>query len=429
MAGVTKCQFKIGINNEKNKNGAKVFYLRGNALNFIEFTEGIDVLNDSTGGLFAIEHDDLHSIISYCATKQTRFTFYIALKQETGWTFPLQGFHSKNGILLHFINLPFQPLTSFINLNTAFVVGLKPNSDELKVQLKTKTTTFTAEFENGTWQVTGTGNTEMDTDTVEMDGHCHNCGRAHDISVCDWPYYAKSCSNCLVTSINASGHSNPCNPINRISPLRSAILSINALSIFELVFTKDEVVGHLLVNGQFTQMNEQMKLISTPAQSVVTISDQNGKRHIALKQNKIRRCCVLIAIKDKSQIWRLRFRAVVTKRDGLLVFPLQKTFVAVNNKFEIPEEYRLNTIAVIGFEPLQACFYALFNVFTTDPYSDYNHVYIGVDVSRNRDVTEIANILKPCNALDRTFDLTLYQVEPQPLGSFLDRYRTAHASR
>lgn len=422
-----KCEFKIGFYNEKNQNCAKVYYLRGEPLNFIEFADGLNVLSDGTAGLFTIEHSDLHSIISYGATKQIRFTFYIALRQGNEWTFPLQGIYSKNGISLHSIQLPFQPLTSFVNLNTAFVVGLKPNSNELKVQLKTKTTTFTAALQNGGWQVGSTDNSpasnvEMDIDMLI----CHNCGRGHDISKCDWPYYAKNCSNCLVTSINGAGHSNPCNTINRITPLRSDILSINALPIFELVFTKAEVIGHFLIDGVFKQMNERTKLLSAPARSVISISDENGKRHISLRQNKIRRCCVLIAIKDKSQIWRLRFRAVVTKQDGLLVFPLQKTFSTVNNRFEIPEEYKLNTIAIIGLEPIQACFYALFNIFTTDPYNEF----IGVDISGNRDVTEIGHILKPCNSITRKFDPILYEVELGSLGSFLDRRtQMADASR
>lgn len=166
MAAVSKCRFKIGILNETNKNGAKVYYLRGKPLNFIEFTEGSNVLNDGTAGVFTIENDDLHSIISYGATKQTRFTFYIALRHGSEWTFPLQGIYSKNRITLHLIELPMESLTSFVNLNTALVVGLKPNSSELKIQLKTTKTTFTAEFQNGEWQVSGNGN---DLNTVEMD--------------------------------------------------------------------------------------------------------------------------------------------------------------------------------------------------------------------------------------------------------------------
>lgn len=67
----------------------------------------------------------------------------------------------------HLFQKPNYPtFDPFVNLNTALVVGLKPNSSELKIQLKTTKTTFTAEFQNGEWQVSGNGN---DLNTVEMD--------------------------------------------------------------------------------------------------------------------------------------------------------------------------------------------------------------------------------------------------------------------
>lgn len=144
-----------------------------------------------------------------------------------------------------------------------------------------------------------------------------------------------------------------------------------------------------------------------------------------LSQNKLKRCCILIAIRDEAHIWRLRFRVLVTKQNGVLIFPLQKTFHANEDQFIIPDEFKLNTIAVIGLEPQQACFYALVNVFTTVQYSDF----IGVDISGYRDVTDIGDVLLSRNAVDRRFDATLYENEPQPLGSFMDRrarnYRAA----
>lgn len=91
---------------------------------------------------------------------------------------------------------------------------------------------------------------------------------------------------------------------------------------------------------------------------------------------------MLIAIKDRSQVWRLRFPAVVTKQNGLILFPVHKTLHAEGGRITVPEEFRMNTIAVIGLEALQACFYALFNVFPTEPYSEL----IGVDISREQDV-------------------------------------------
>lgn len=83
-------------------------------------------------------------------------------------------------LLRAWINLPFQPLTAFLNVNTALVLGLKPNSNELKIQMKTKESTFTAEYQNGEWEVSGQSNVqivELDTDALS----CSNCGRGHRV--------------------------------------------------------------------------------------------------------------------------------------------------------------------------------------------------------------------------------------------------------
>lgn len=136
IATPAKNQFKIGTLNEKNENGANFFYLDADGQNFQEFRSRDTIFNDATAGIFTIEENDQHSIISYDATKQTRFLFYIAVKYGTEWEISLQGIHSKNGIALHAIQPQFQPLTEFLNLNTALVLGLEPNSSKLKLQMK-----------------------------------------------------------------------------------------------------------------------------------------------------------------------------------------------------------------------------------------------------------------------------------------------------
>lgn len=145
-----------------------------------------------------------------------------------------------------------------------------------------------------------------------------------------------------------------------------------------------------------------------------------------MKQTTFNRCSLLIAIKDKTNVWRLRFRVVVTPNDGVLVFMLFKTLPFIDGKFEIPTEFTNNTIAVLGMVALEQSFYIEFNVHASENgfFSEHSNGYvgfIGVDISLTMDEWFIDSSLQTTNTQERIykkFNETLYKVEPVPIGNF-----------
>lgn len=90
-----------------------------------------------------------------------------------------------------------------------------------------------------------------------------------------------------------------------------------------------------------------------------------------------------------------------------------------NTNFGMKDDY--NTIAIIGLEATESCFYATFKVYaSTEDYNWYED-HIGVDVSENRDVVEIGQQLSHTNTISKKFHPKLYEREPTPLGNFKDQ--------
>lgn len=156
-------------------------------------------------------------------------------------------------------------------------------------------------------------------------------------------------------------------------------------------------------------------MISPPAESLLFAKSEEC---ISLHQSKFKRCSIVIAILDPKGIWRLRFRIVITKRSGVIVFPLHKTLNVSDNRFELPDEVRLNTVAIIGLVPRVSEFYAQFSVYTEKPYTGFigisyckgvqDHVYIDEEFSLD---------------IDRKFPRMLYDREPEPLLTFRQQRR------
>lgn len=47
-----------------------------------------------------------------------------------------------------------------------------------------------------------------------------------------------------------------------------------------------------------------------------------------------------------KKAWRLRIRLVVTTSIGIILFPVTKTLFIENGKFQVPEDYRANTVQI-----------------------------------------------------------------------------------
>lgn len=78
---------------------------------------------------------------------------------------------------------------------------------------------------------------------------------------------------------------------------------------------------------------------------------------------------------------------VVTPKHGLLIFPQTRTLNIINNRIVSPPEFINNTVAVLGFKPKQADFYATVRVYanedgklSTTRFDGYEGE-IGIDIS------------------------------------------------
>lgn len=412
-----KCGFKLRVLDSNGYNGAEIYYLVGETKEFRKFLSASKLFSPATAGLFTLTENDNFSIVKYESTKPIRiFSTLHCLTVRRGLSNSVD-FSQKNGVVI--TKSPKKQLASLKNMNTALVLGLKPKSNYLKIQINTsvheQTLKLSAEWQLGKWEIRQPTIEHLQEHSLDV--VCNNCGRGHQLEDCEWPFFQKTCSNCLVMSINGTGHSSPCNVLNRISLMRTNILCYSALLIFELKYSLKEVQAYIIIDGAFQHMNLQTPLISAPAESLLFIdATMNNTQCISLKQAKLKRCSILFAIKDKKGIWRLRFRALVSKTSGLIVFSVHKTLSVESNRCVIPEEYKLNTIAVIGLEPKETTFYATFKVFTENVYEGN----IGVDISESYDRITISQELKE-SPIEKKFHLNLYEREPKPLGQFRDR--------
>lgn len=251
MASTPICRFKLGVLNQNQKNGAKVFYLSPEG-QMCEFVPTTKLLSPATSGLFMLEETDQHKIIKYASNSPVRFSFYVALYDGLSWRVQLRGVYTRNGI--QFFTSPEKTLYELKNLNTALVLALMPNGNYLKIQCIPKNVnqqSVIAEWRNGEWSIVQQDINVSDENVIGP--ICNNCGRSNHQD-CDWPSYHKTCSNCLVVSMDGDDHSNPCNKINKISPARENILCNDAMCLFDLKYSSSEVQGFFMNDGSSVKL-------------------------------------------------------------------------------------------------------------------------------------------------------------------------------
>lgn len=118
--------------------------------------------------------------------------------------------------------------------------------------------------------------------------------------------------------------------------------------------------------GQMEILATEQHLLSMATDGILSLKNvnesQNPLRYEAISQSRF---SILFAILDSHQIWRLRFRAVLTPVNGLLVFKLHSTLPVESGMYKIPQKER-NVIAVIGLKPKSQRIDAMCSVFTTE---------------------------------------------------------------
>lgn len=180
---------------------------------------------------------------------------------------------------------------------------------------------------------------------------CLNCMKNHLTESCELPSYVFPCSRCQVVSFDGKQHVSPCMPISRISSLRTNLFAKTTVPMFHMMFNKTEadVVFLDFASGQFQPFNQATKLINV-MDGLFDSHDEDSHKVIEYKANYFARFSVLIAVYHKS-CWRLRFRAITTNKDGLLIFKMRSTMNCTDGRLALPQTYLTNATAVFGLIP------------------------------------------------------------------------------
>lgn len=120
------------------------------------------------------------------------------------------------------------------------------------------------------------------------------------------------------------------------------------MPLFELHINTNECeTCYLDQDGRFKELPS--KLISPVANCIFSTTGTQIKS-ILISADTLTRFSFLIAIYQDG-VWRLRFRAVLSERHGLLMFKMTSTLHRENDKFVIPSNFQYNTVGIIGIKP------------------------------------------------------------------------------
>lgn len=429
---------KLRVRNEFEVDGADFHFFDVNNMCFTEFLVSNVMFSPSTSGLFTTDVDEKYNILKYESSKFVQFSFYIGIMKYGIPDEFLRVIVTRDGVLLFkgLTNMQNDEgkisMSSRHNFNTALILGLKPRSNKLQLQIQfgNKCQKIKWEKKEG-WIFQDIDNGQQVLTADDPTLRCYNCNKGHNVENCCLPNFSTHCRGCLVVSFDGSGHENPCMPVNKISEIRSDILARNALTLFRLNYSpKDTQIFILTKDKAFAEFAGNYKALSAPAESILShqVIDPEKEHRIMMKQTSFKRCSILFAVFDKANTWRLRFRLVVTPQHGLIVFKLQRTLQVINDRIIIPSEYENNSIALFGLKPKVDSVYM--NIFvhanrdgrmSTTKFAGYNG-YIGIDVSNYKDEIYIDDALNGLGELEtKKFNRKLFQEQPKPLGSFKEQ--------
>lgn len=435
LASKANPQFKLRIATSM----ADMYYFDVKNKKFEDFHSASYLLCPATSGVITVGPDSEGcNVLSYHSSKSVKFTFYIALLAFDGPEITLRVviappygiFFVKCGIKMHKTNGKIT-WENAEGIHTALVLGLIERSNEIIVQVKynNESSKSLRWRKQSGWiipDMNGIPNIPVDQPISEK---CQNCNGRHSVLNCQYPTYSIHCSGCLVVSFDGDMHENPCQPKNKISQTRSDLFATHALTLFQMLYsTEDGQLLYLSKDGTFCEMSERTKLISGPAEGLF-IQQQlpDSKQCIAFKQTTFKRCSVLLAVLDRKNVWRLRFRIVITNKSGLLVFPLTTSLPIKDRRIQIPPGFENNLVALFGIR-MQSNIYSFYmelkvhananGKLSTSCFDGYTG-HIGIDIANDihqKHIDDALNGVQP--QPDRRFNRKLYGVEPKPISSF-----------
>lgn len=161
---------------------------------------------------------------------------------------------------------------------------------------------------------------------MEIEETCFNCGQNHATGLCSFPSILNRCPRCLVISLDGNGHSSPCYPINTVTSFRSDVYALRPAKLFGMRFAQGSIFSFDKAAGQFVEVTDDFQLISPATEGIFYSSKTNlGFRSIFYDAISVKRFSIMFAVRNQNR-WRFRFRAILSASDGLLCFPMRKTY-------------------------------------------------------------------------------------------------------
>lgn len=169
------------------------------------------------------------------------------------------------------------------------------------------------------------------------------------------------------------------------------------------------------------------------------MSEAKDYRYISYDAASFKRLSFIVAVLDRNGYWRLRFRAVVTQTHGLLLFKLRSTLQKENGGFILPNEYRLNTVIILGLKPSANSLTMAFRIFANSNGLIDQHDFNGytanaswtAGVGGRRDVLDIDDAIDAeTSKQTRYFDKRIHEEAPPSLVSFhSQRFDQSHSNQ
>lgn len=174
----------------------------------------------------------------------------------------------------------------------------------------------------------------------------------HSIESCSCPNYLVKCSDCLVFSMDGSGHAANCERNGTKTSIEKCIYAKLPMPMFKFRLDNGQDSLHLLnkETGIFVPVNNNTMIHAHEVNGAFGVQEINGKTVITFSATTVNRFSVAMAFLVNG-IWRLRYRFVMTLNNGILGFPLFKTFAHQNDTYNVPAEFYRNTVAIFGIAP------------------------------------------------------------------------------
>lgn len=339
------------------------------------------IVAPSISGLFC--YDANRGVLSFKSTKRTKFSILLAMisPQAVRLIRAVCNRNSMNAtkfletnIALNEANGRFRIPDEFRYSITA-CIGFKLKNDAENMELQVRDQPSIIYNVTNGWDISNYSASQIIQEVPPTHNNliennalkCYNCNGGHEAEHCKWPEFLLCCPQCLVISFDGKNHISPCQPINRIVSPRPDIFAVSPTKLFDIAFFTN-AVGILFLNehGQMEILTTEQTLLSMATDGILSLKNVDESR-VALRYEATSqsRFSILFAILDRQQIWRLRFRAVLTPVNGLLVFKLHSTLPVESGMYKIPQNQK-NAIAVIGLKPKGLRIDAMCSVFTTD---------------------------------------------------------------